>query len=432
MLRRVRLLVAVLALASGCNRSAAPTFHFAPPAEQNIALALVAPAPAIREIEAWIPARTTLSEALGGHGLAAPVVHEVVTALASVLDFRKIRPGARYTMRVVGDHEERLDYFRLEGGTLDVVEANRAATGELVGRRIDVPVETREAVVGVAIAGSLYESLDVAGESPELATLLAEVFAWDLDFQRDQQAGDRFRMVVEKIYSGDTLVGYGRVLAAEYDGEVGTFRTFWFEPAGAPREADYFLEDGRSARKMFLATPLKLTRVTSSFSTRRRHPILGYDRAHLGVDYAAPTGTPIRAMANGVVTFAGWSGGSGNLVRIRHSTGLESSYAHLRGVARGVRPGIRVSQKQTIGYVGSTGLATGPHLHFAVKKDGRYVNPQKLDFARLESVPPARRAEFLNVVAERSARLAGIVIAPRAPLAVATAHAFDTTRELYE
>lgn len=349
----------------------------------------------------------TLGSALGAFGLSGAQVHQIVAALDGLYDFRTARPGSGFTVRL--DATDRsLVGFRFEHGPLDVFEVEREGTG-FVGRRVEVPTETVVAEVGAEIRASLYQAMHRVGESAALVAAITDVFAWDIDFFRNTHPGDRFRVIVEKVEKDGTLVRYGRILAAEYIGQVGTFRTFWFAPEGS-EEGHYHLEDGQSAEKTFLATPLKFTRVSSGFNRRRKHPVLGYTKAHLGVDYAAPTGTPVWAMAAGTVVFAGWKGPNGKLVRIDHGGGLQSAYAHLHRIAPGIKPGARVRQKQVIGQVGTTGRSTGPHLHFAIKQGGKEINPATLKVSRGKPVAAAHRAAFDAHVAALRTRLDGIAI----------------------
>ncbi len=366
----------------------------------------------------------TVSELLQEFGLDASAVHDVVQALSGVYDFRHARAGARCVVHL-DRTDRRLLRLTFEAGPLDQFEVERGADGKLHGRRIDVPVRLVEAEVGARIEGSLYQTMQALGETPALVALIVDVFAWDLDFFKDQHPGDQFRVVVEKVYKDEALIRYGRILAAEYAGKAGTFRVFWFQSDPADEKTGgYFLEDGRSARKTFLATPLKYTRVSSGFG-KRKHPVLGYTKAHLGVDYAAPTGTPVWAMADGKVTWAGPKGANGNLVVIEHPGGLTSHYAHLHRIARGIRAGVRVTQKRLIGQVGSTGLSTGPHLHFAVKRSGAFVDPRKLKMSRGEAIAKKHRAEFEAMVAQRTGRLRTVALAepPAAPEPAETAAA---------
>jgi murein DD-endopeptidase MepM/ murein hydrolase activator NlpD len=223
---------------------------------------------------------------------------------------------------------------------------------------------------------------------------LVEIFSSDFDFTADTRPGDRFRLLVEKRYAGDEFIDYGQVLVAQYlsDGKVLTGVSF--EPAGG--RSGYYDLGGRSLKKTFLKSPLEFTRVTSGFTYARPHPILGGVRPHLAVDYAAPVGTPVRAVADGSVLVAGWNGGNGIQVHLRHRAGYETVYNHLSRLAPGVRTGGKVTQRQVIGYVGSTGLSTGPHLDFRVAKDGRFVNPLGEKFIPGQPLDGAERNRFLR------------------------------------
>jgi murein DD-endopeptidase MepM/ murein hydrolase activator NlpD len=253
-----------------------------------------------------------------------------------------------------------------------------------------VELTTEVARVGVTIQSSLYESLQKGGEDPNLAVLAADVLAWDVDFYQDVRTGDRMKMVVEKVFADGKLVRYGEVLAAEYDGAA-TGRKRLFRYTDPDGQTSYFDDDGASARRGFLKSPLKYAHITSKFGNRR-HPVLGYNRAHEGIDYGAPTGTPVWAVGDGTVRQAGWNGGCGKMVAVRHRNGLETVYCHLSSVA--VSAGKPVGQKQIIGYVGATGLATGPHLHYAVRRGGAFINPLQLKIPRDAPVPPRWLEDF--------------------------------------
>ena len=232
------------------------------------------------------------------------------------------------------------------------------------------------------IHSSLYEAALAAGEDPSIGVVLADVFAWDIDFYEIPRKGDKARALVEKFVSKGRVLRYGEVLAAAYEGGlVGTKRVFRFQPPDG--QANYFQEDGSSARKTFLKSPLKYAHVTSGFGSRF-HPVLQYLKAHNGVDYGTPIGTPVWAVADGTVTKAQNTGPGGNTVCVRHINGLETCYLHLSKYGAGVRVGSRVSQKQVIAYSGNTGRSTGPHLHFALKRGGPVRQPAQPE------VPPRR------------------------------------------
>jgi murein DD-endopeptidase MepM/ murein hydrolase activator NlpD len=231
---------------------------------------------------------------------------------------------------------------------------------------------------------------------------LVSIFESEFDFTADTQPGDRFRVLVEARYADGVLVEYGRIVAAQYVSDARTLTGVAFEDKGRFK---YFDPEGRSLRKMFLRSPLEFTRISSGFTYRRPHPVLGGVRPHLAIDYAAPTGTPVWAVADGHVVFAGRKGGNGIQVLLRHRGGYETYYNHLSRVAPGVRAGVRVDQKQVIGRVGSTGLSTGPHLDYRVSHNGTFVNPLNEKFFPGEPIATERRAQYLKHAAAAIERL---------------------------
>jgi murein DD-endopeptidase MepM/ murein hydrolase activator NlpD len=236
--------------------------------------------------------------------------------------------------------------------------------------------ETRVENVSAAIDASLFSSVLDIGERDQLAMEIAEIFGSDIDFYTDIQKGDSFRVLIEKKYLNGQFSKYGPILAASFSNKDKVFTGFRFEDEnGKPA---YYAPDGRSLKRSFLKSPLKFGRITSRFSRARMHPILKILRPHLGVDYAAPTGTPVQAVGAGRVTSAGYSGGSGRMIRLSHTGGYESMYLHLSRIA--VKPGAHVNQGQVIGYVGSTGMSTGSHLDFRVRRNGKAINPLKVIF----------------------------------------------------
>jgi murein DD-endopeptidase MepM/ murein hydrolase activator NlpD len=257
--------------------------------------------------------------------------------------------------------------------------------------RSETRPDVRTAVVAGEVKRSLFQAVEDAGEGPSLVLDLVEIFASDFDFTADTRTGDRFRLLVEKRYAGERFVDYGRVLGAQYLSDARILTGVAFEPRAAARPAYYDL-GGRSLKKTFLKSPLEFTRVTSGFTYARPHPILGGTRPHLAVDYAAPVGTPVRAVADAVVLRAGWAGGNGISVLLRHRAGYETMYNHLSRAA--VTAGARVKQRQLIGHVGSTGLSTGPHLDYRVARHGVFVNPLGEKFLPGEPIGAADRARY--------------------------------------
>src|SRR5213076_3268761 len=278
------------------------------------------------------------------------------------------------------------------------------ANGTWAITRGDTSADVRVEAVRGEVKSSLFEAIDAVGESPQLVIALVNIFEWDFDFTADTRTGDRFRLLVEKRYAGDRFVNYGRILVAQYASNGRVISGVGFEAGGEGRYA-FYDPDGRSLKKSFLKSPLEFSRITSRFTYARPHPILGGTLPHLAVDYAAPPGTPVRAVADGTVTHAGWDGGYGLAVLIRHRSGYQTRYAHLSRVGRDVRGGARVNQRQVIGYVGSTGLSTGSHLHYEVIKAGRRVNPLGEKFIPGDPIPRAERAEFERYTHALIARL---------------------------
>lgn len=245
--------------------------------------------------------------------------------------------------------------------------------------------------VSGTIRSSLFETLASTGESPILAVRIAEIFGSEINFIKDLREGDGFSLLIEKRFRGEAFKGYGRVLGATFTNQGKTYEAYRFVTEDG--EA-FFNAKGESLKKTLLKAPLAFTRISSGYSMNRKHPIFKNRRPHQGVDYAAPSGTPVKAVGDGTVEKAGWGNGFGNMVVIRHSGGLESMYSHLSGFATGAKRGSRVRQGQVIGYVGATGYATGPHLDFRLKQNGKYVNPSKVIVPRGDSVSRERMAAF--------------------------------------
>jgi murein DD-endopeptidase MepM/ murein hydrolase activator NlpD len=333
-----------------------------------------------------VPARTTIAHLFDNHAIADADAPALVASIASAMDVRKLRAGQPYTLdRMLDgrvrrfeyeiDNDRRLVVVRATDGKVAPPPLAKAGAPRFSANVETIPKQTTVVAVEGVInrdTNSLVAALDKAGERIELALGMADVFAGDIDFNSDLQPGDRFRVLVERQTREGQLSGYGAILAAEFVNDGRTLRALRFTPEGG--SPGYYDENGRSLKRFFLKSPLKFEpRITSRFSSSRRHPILGYARAHNGVDYYAPAGAPVGAVAPGVVTLAGWTGGGGRTVKLRHANGYETEYLHLSAIT--VRAGQRVGQGDLVGRVGRTGLATGVHLHYGLKKNGRYVNP---------------------------------------------------------
>jgi murein DD-endopeptidase MepM/ murein hydrolase activator NlpD len=362
-----------------------------------------------RVVEGTMEESDTVERVWKGQGLPPKLVNDLANVLGKIFDLRTVRAGHTYTLRYdAEDHLHGVDY-RVSPAL--AYHLTRDPAGNWKAQKDEKPLEVKLAEIGGVIGSSLYDAVKRTGESTSLVGWFVDTFAWDINFYIDSSAGDQFKIIVEKKLLGGKFYKYGRVLAAEYKGRTGTFRAFWFQPAdGSP--GGYFTEHGESIVKSLLKTPLKYVRVSSAFDRHRFHPILHTERAHLGVDYAAPLGTPVWATAPGRVSFVGPRGGAGNAVMIDHANGMSSTYMHLSRFARGLGVGQAVRQKQVIGYVGMTGLATGPHLHFSVRINGGFVDPLKLKPAREAPIAEKYRVEFADVVGPRLQTMAAIPVTP--------------------
>jgi murein DD-endopeptidase MepM/ murein hydrolase activator NlpD len=313
-----------------------------------------------------------------------------VAAARPVHDLARISVGRPFGVALGPDGLVRAFTYGIdELRTLRVVRRGEDLHADVLTRTY----ETRTEVVSGTIVTSLFGAIEASGEEDQLALDLADVYAWDVDFNTEVQRGDVFRVVVEKLSLDGAFARYGRILAAELVRGDRVLRAFRHEGTGG---GGYYDAEGRPLRKAFLRSPLRFTRISSRFSRSRLHPVLQVRRAHLGVDYAAPVGTPVSAAADGLVTTAGWLGGYGRTVRIRHANGYETLYGHLSRID--VRAGQRVAQGTRVGAVGSTGLSTGPHLDYRMSRDGRFVDPLRLEAPPAEPIPAGERAAFAETL----------------------------------
>ena len=363
--------LAVAALAVGCN-------HEVPLPDSVWNGADIVLEDDARVIEDVVPRRATLAGLLDNHAFDGTFVYQFVQAVRPVFDPRRIRVGNSYKLVVDRDGVLRRFEYHIDNDEFLRVDYVTDAEASFEALRVPYVKERTEVATRGLIDernSSLSAALDDIGENVNLAILMAEVFSGEIDFNNDLRRGDRFDVLFEKYYREDVFSDYGDIVAAEFYNDGRTIQAFSYVIPGDD-QALYYDADGRSLKRLFLRSPFRFEpRVTSRFSYRRLHPVLGTNRPHLGVDYGAPTGTPVIAVANGRVVSAAASGGSGNMVRLRHTNGYETYYLHLSRFATGMRPGNRVVQGQTIGYVGSTGLATGPHLDYRIRKNGTFVNP---------------------------------------------------------
>ncbi len=330
----------------------------------------------------------TLSGVFARLGLGLDESRAAALAVARFIEPRRLRAGSPFTAYLgPGEQLERVIFRASNEGE---VQVSRAATGWTSQQRL-FERERRITTVAGVLETALETSMRAAGAPAEVAHRLGDVFQWDLDFARDLRLGDRFHVVYEEIWLDGSRSGVGSVLAATYENRGRRFEAYRFD-------GGYYDGDGRPLRKQFLRSPLEFARVTSRFTHSRFHPVLKVYRPHLGVDYGAPTGTPVRATANGVVISASWTKDGGKTIKLRHPNSYATAYLHLSRYAAGIAPGVRVQQSQVIGFVGSTGLATAPHLDYRVTQAGRYINPLEL---KSEPVPPLSAARLETFLAAR-------------------------------
>lgn len=321
-----------------------------------------------------------LAQLLHRFGIADPTINAIYAALHNTdFDFRKMKPGDSVTLYYRGWHLSRIEYHP---NLVTAYEVSFDSNGA-VAQKFTKPVDTVKCVFAGTIENRLWNSLLKIGGTPELVVEFAEILRYDIDFFTECNNGDSFELLVDKLTVEGRLYRYGRIYAVHYKSKTENVYGFYFQdPAG---RWDYYNEKGRSLRKTILRSPLSFAKVSSHFGMRF-HPILRINRSHHGVDYVAPRGTPVSAIADGTITKARWVNGYGNLVEIRHSGGLISRYGHLSGYGPGIKEGRFVRQGATVGYVGATGLATGPHLHFEIRQGGKPVNPLKVIPPRAEPV----------------------------------------------
>jgi len=355
--------------------------------------------PRTEVVEDTIQRNTTLVATLVDYKVPVAVAHELADLIKPVFDVRKLRSGNPFRLEKEIDGTLKTFEYKIDDESILKVEKEADSYAAKVDK---LDLHMREATLTTEIRSSLWEAL--AADQPKgdhLVTELVGMYQWEVDFSTEIQPGDQIRMIVEEFSHDGKFVKWGKIRAAELVNEGHTYRAFLFRDS-------YYDEKGVALKRAMLASPLKFNpRISSGFTARRMHPILGTARPHLATDYAAPAGAPVVAVANGTVTFAGWSAGYGNLVQIRHSNGLTSGYAHLSHIAADVRRGRGIKQGDLVGLVGQTGLATGPHLHFMMTNKGTPINPVPT-LKKGEPAPPIQgsaKAEFAKEIAPKQLQL---------------------------
>lgn len=333
----------------------------------------------------------TLSGVLKRHGLGAAAAQELAEAFAGKYDVRRARPEDSYVLRI-DRAATKLDSFTYRVSAVEIYDVERGNGGRLTCRRRQIPVQRVKIAKGARVRTSLFDAASQVGLNAAMVGSIAEILGNEVDFFAHGRAGDTFRVVGEEERVEGRFQRYGPIQAVEYVGsKAGSHRAYRFGEG-------YYAPTGRSVEREYLRSPLKFVRVTSAFNPRRFHPILHRVRGHMGADLAAPTGTPVYASRDGTIIGRGDMGSAGNTVQIQHADNVVTIYAHLSRFEPGQSVGTRVRQRQVIGYVGATGRATGPHLHYGMKKNGRFVDPMNFEVRAGRPVPPGQMDAFRTTV----------------------------------
>ena len=335
----------------------------------------------------------TLGAILDRYGVSPVTVDQLAKSADSIFPLRNLRAGHKYTTFQAADSTAKLDYFVYEISTTEYLVIDfTQPTPDMHLAEKEVTVQRMQKTA--TITSSLWNSMIENDMSPALAAELSDIYAWSIDFF-GLQKDDQFTVIYDQLYVDTVCVDVGTIWGASFQHGGKTYYAIPFIQDG---KLQYWDEKGNSLRKNLLKAPLKFSRISSRFSASRLHPVLRIRRPHYGVDYAAPSGTPVVAVGDGVVIFKGWSGGGGNTLKIKHNSGsLVSGYLHLKGFAKGIKQGARVQQGQLIGYVGTTGLSTGPHLDFRLWQNGRPIDPLKVPTEPAEPIRAANRTVFEGI-----------------------------------
>ncbi len=334
----------------------------------------------------------TLGEILYENHINHPEIAEIVSKSKDIFDVRRVNTGKEYTVICVDDSTEKACYFIYQENPTDYVVMD--LTDGIDVYRGKKEVTTKLKVSYGEISSSLSESVDELGISPRVSIKLSEIYAWTIDFFKIQK-GDAFKVYYENKYIDDEYIGIGRILASEFTHKNQKFYAFYHEEN--KNFGEHFDEKGRTLRKAFLKAPLDFYRISSRYSTNRKHPVTGRWKGHFGTDYAAPKGTPIMTTADGTIVAASYTKNNGNFVKVRHNGTYTTQYLHMSKIKPGIRKGVYVKQGETIGYVGSTGLATGPHVCYRFWKNGKQVDPYKQDLPPGDPIKKENEADYMIV-----------------------------------
>jgi len=378
--------------------SQSPTSHeISPAATANASVADYSPQHTYKTLHGELQQGDTFSTSLKRLALPDLVVQQILVNMRGCLDFRRLRPGDRFTVTV--DENNNLYHCNYESGPLDIYTLKRDGLG-FVAEKQAVPIECRTERISGVIDSSLFASFSRHQVDSTLIYAFADIFASRIDFNTETRKGDRFSVLFEKYYKAGKFIGYGRILVARYEQSNGTILEGFRYGDDHGIGGSFYSRSGEDLGSAFLRSPVPVGHVSSRFTLRRMHPILGVVRPHLGVDLAAPVGTPIMATADGKVEFVGRRGGFGKQITLKHSNGYRTQYGHLSRFKPGMRRGRLVKQKEIIGYVGSTGMSTGPHLDYRLSQNGIFMNPFSLKFKPKSRIAKADMPFFAEQIGD--------------------------------
>jgi murein DD-endopeptidase MepM/ murein hydrolase activator NlpD len=390
LIRTTQIGLAVAMLSLACQR---PKPSTSTNAETGVSAESIPQPPRIFTQEVVISAESSLYQALKRFGFKGSDIHRLVQDSKPVFNLGRI-PGGTTLQLEFADVAltEPLRLILKLKPTQSLIMTKSSETGAWTAGFEDKIISTEAVSFRGLVSSNLWDSAVDAGIPGQVISKLAEIFAWQVDFNREVREGDEWRLTVEKLFVDGQHIGWGNILVGEYSNARESFFGVRFPQTG--KALGYFNQDGSNLRKLFLKSPIAFGRITSGFSSARMHPILGVNQPHNGVDYGAPIGTPIFAVGSGIVEEKTYKDTTGNHIKLRHNSVYSTSYSHLKGFAVGLKSGMKVEQGQVIGYVGSTGLSTGPHLHFSFMEHGKHVDPLGLKFPSAEPVPAEKMAEF--------------------------------------
>lgn len=366
-----------------------------------------------RAIEGVVVPGETMYEVFIRYGLDIQDLFSIREASANIFSLRNISAGQNYKLLANEQNKVLSFIYRMNDDyILKIVRdgegftpTSKSLVWGFTAEKTAIEYEKRVAHIGGIIDDNLISSVGEGKDKNRLALNLSDIFAWDIDFTTDIRNGDIFKMIVEELYENGEFIKYGNILAAEFVNNGDAYNAYRFEHNDI---REYYNKEGKLLRRAFLKAPLNYRRISSGFSMGRFHPILKKYRPHHGVDYAAPSNTPVSTVGDGTVLFAGYKGGYGKLLIIRHPNGYETRYGHLSKFAKGIKRGLKIAQGDTIGYVGTTGITTGPHLHYEMRLNSKFINPIKIKIPTGRPLPDNAREEFIQFTNTMTSTLASI------------------------